>query len=93
VPFQKKIDPAKRGMFQIVKEPNKLALLIPEATDRQTVLLYAVVLGRIAIAIAQDAGPGAVGTVLRRTPPVTPVTEVVNTDEITTVLAEAARKT
>jgi hypothetical protein len=47
-------------MFQIVKEPNKLVPLIPEATDGKTILLIVAGPGPDckAIVIVQDAVPG-----------------------------------
>jgi hypothetical protein len=59
------------GTFQIVKEPNKLIPLIPEATHREAELLKVDAPVRIAIAVIQEAEPSEGGIGLRRTPPVT----------------------
>ena len=63
---------------------------IPKATNREPVPLTAVVPVYIAIAVIQEAVPGTVRTVLRRTPPVTVLAKVV---ERTIVATETARKT
>jgi hypothetical protein len=73
-----KFDPAERGTFQIVKEPNKLVPLtlrlrsglIPEATDGQPKSLIVVVPVGIAIVIAQVAVPSKCRRT-RRAPPAT----------------------
>ena len=51
--------------------------LIPEATDRQPFFLIVVVPVYIAIVVIQVTVPGIVCIVLRRTPPVTVVANVV----------------
>jgi hypothetical protein len=63
---------------------------IPEATDRKTVFLIVVVSVYVVIVVVQIAVPSIVCIVLRRTPPVTVVTNVV---EITIVVTVTARKT
>jgi hypothetical protein len=64
--------------------------LIPEAKDRKTVLLITVGSGHIITAVVQIEAPSITAIVLRGTPPVTVVTNVVET---TTAVAETARKT
>ena len=50
---------------------------IPEATDREPIFLIVVVPVYIAIVVIQVAVPGIVCIVLRRTPPVTVLANVV----------------
>ena len=66
--------------FLIAIEPNKLIPLIPEATDRKTIVLLEAGVVSIAKVVEQEAVPGKVRgcVVLRRTPP---GTEEVNTEE------------
>ena len=70
---------------------NKLSnKLIPEATDRKTASLTAVVSAHVDIVAAQIAVLSIARAAQRRTPPETVATNVV---EITTVVTVTARKT
>lgn len=71
----------------MTNESNKL---IPEATDRQPIFLIYGERFHTAIVVIQAAVPGSALTDLRRTAPLTVVT---NGEEPTIVAAEAARKT
>jgi hypothetical protein len=77
------------GEFKIVKEPNKLIPLIPEATDRETVLLQVGITEGSAIDVTQVYVPNNVRIELRRTPPMTYVADIVEAYSI----KETARKT
>jgi hypothetical protein len=63
---------------------------IPKATNREPVFLIVVVPVYIAIVVIQVAVPGIVCIVLRRTPPVTVLANVVECSIVVTV---TARKT
>lgn len=63
---------------------------IPKATNRKPVSLIDVAPAYSAIAVTQEAAPGTVRTVLRRTPP---VTELANDVESPIAATATARKT
>jgi hypothetical protein len=63
---------------------------IPKATNREPVVLNVEEPGYIANVVIQEAVPGIVCKVLRRTPP---ETELANAVECSIVVTETARKT
>ena len=83
--YDKKIVKLSKG--QIV---NANTELIPEAPNRQAIFLIVVASDRTPTAVVQVAVPSTARIVLRRTPPVTAVANVVVTP---TAVADPARKT
>jgi hypothetical protein len=73
------------------KEQNKLVPLIPEATDRKPFFLIVVKESvYIATAVIQGSVPGKTFQILRRTPPATVLSNVI---ECTIAVTGTARKT
>ena len=70
--------------------PTADKLSIPEATDRESIVLVVAVAVHIAIAVIQGAVPCVVRIILCSTPPVTDTTNAV---ECTIVAAKTTRET